>query len=217
MSKAKRVVLIIIIILVLAIGGLLAFKYFHKEETVKKTANTVDSIKGFDYKLEDRDTKIYKEEFKKLKENLESKEIDYEEYAKSIAKMYIIDLYTMKNKVNKYDIGGAEFIHSKALENYKLNVEDSLYKYLDDNSYDDREQELPEVSEISIDNIEESTYTITCLEDDEEDCEDQELEAYEITLSWKYVEDLEYDDTAGIIIVKDGNKLAIVEQKELEE
>ena len=80
---------------------------------------SLDTIKGFDYKLEDRDKEIYKTEFKKLKENLEGKSINYEDYAKSIAKMFIIDLYTIDNKINKYDIGGEEFVHHDALENYK--------------------------------------------------------------------------------------------------
>lgn len=219
MKKSKKVILIIILIIVgvgLLTGGYFAYKHFFKTKEVTNVANTVDTIKGFDYKLEDRDTELYKKEFQALKKNLESDDIDYEAYASSIAKMYIIDLYTMSNKINKYDIGGAEFIHSKALENYKLKVEDTIYKYLDDNSYNDREQVLPEISDITIDDIEESTYTIACQEDDE-DCEEEELDSYEITLSWSFVEDLDYDTEAVIIAVKEGNKLVIVEQKAIEE
>ena len=123
---------------------------FNFENVPKQTVKKVDEIKGFNYHLEDRDTALYKKEFQNLKTNLESKEIDYEEYAKSIAKMFIIDLYTIDNKVNKYDIGSLEFVHPDAKENFELNAKDTLYKYVMDNSYNDRTQELPIVSSITI-------------------------------------------------------------------
>ena len=52
-----------------------------------------------------------KTEFDVLKANLESDTIDEEAYALSIAKLFIIDLYTMNNKINKYDIGGIEYVY----------------------------------------------------------------------------------------------------------
>ena len=215
MSKKRKIVLWVIIILIIAAGALIAFKIFYKSETPKKVATTIDSIDGYDYKLEDRDTKLYEEEFKTLKQNLESDDIDYKEYAESVAKMFIIDLYTIDNKVNKYDVGGVEFVHSKALSNYELNVENTIYKYVADNSYNDRDQQLPEVSDITIDNVEETTYEITCF-DDEEDCENQELDAYEITLSWDYKEDLDYDSKAVVIVVREDNLMVVVEKKDVE-
>ena len=120
--------------------------------------------------------------------------------------MFIIDLYTINNKINKYDIGSLEFIHPDALENYKLNVKDTIYKYVDDNSYDNRTQNLPEVTKIKIDNFEELTYKI----------KEEEVPTYMISLSWEYIEDLEYDNEAVIVIVKKDNKLYVVEKKEKE-
>ena len=175
---------------------------FTSPKVEKQTIKKVDSIKGFDYHLEDRDTKLYKDEFQILKKNLESDEIDYEEYASSIAKLFIIDLYTIDNKVNKYDVGSLEFVYPKSKENFELNVKDTLYKYIEDNSYDDRTQELPIVSAITVDDIKESTYKL----------EEEEIPSYEVTLSWEYEEDLDYDDEAIIKIIKDDKTLYVVEK-----
>ncbi len=206
MSKKGKIILIIVILLLIfgatALIGLKVFTYDKEEKVIKK----VDEIKGYAYHLEDRDTKLYKDEFKILKDNLESSEIDYEEYAKSIAKMFIIDLYTIDNKINKYDIGGLEFIHPDNQENYQLNVEDTLYKYILDNTDDNREQELPVVKEIEVNNTTKTTYTLN----------EKEYEAYEIELSWEYEEDLDYDEEAKVIVIKDDKTMYVVEKSDLE-
>lgn len=203
MSKKKKIVIISIIIALLVLAGVLVYlMLFTSPKVEKQTIKKVDSIKGFDYHLEDRDTKLYKDEFQILKKNLESDEIDYEEYASSIAKLFIIDLYTIDNKVNKYDIGSLEFVYPKSKENFELNVKDTLYKYIEDNSYDDRTQELPIVSAITVDDIKESTYKL----------EEEEIPSYEVTLSWEYEEDLDYDDEAIIKIIKDDKTLYVVEK-----
>jgi hypothetical protein len=207
MTKKRKVIIILIVVLILALGSVAAYKIMHQKKEEPKITKSLDTIKGFDYKLEDRDKEIYKTEFKKLKENLEGKSINYEDYAKSIAKMFIIDLYTIDNKINKYDIGGEEFVHPDALENYKLNVKDTLYKYVDDNTYSDRDQELPEVTEIKIDDFKTDTYKI----------KDEETDCYLVTLSWKYKTDLKYDDKALITIVKKDKKLYVVEKAEVDE
>ena len=202
MSKKKKIILVVVILLILVAGGLLAFKLlYHNGKKDVKVTKSLDTIKDFDYKLEDRDTELYKEEFNKLKKNLEGKEIDYEQYAQSIAKMFVIDLYTIDNKINKYDVGGIEFIHPDALENYELNVKDTIYKYVADNSYDDRKQGLPIVKSIKVDNFEQSTFKL----------KDEEVDSYEVNLSWEYEEDLDYDDEALVVIVQKDKKLYIVQ------
>ena len=208
MSKKKKVLLIIIIVLLLAAGGLVVYKYFfQKDEVIVKETKSLDSIKGFDYKLEDRDTKLYKEEFDTLKKNLEGDEIDYEAYAESVAKMFIIDLYTIDNKINKYDVGSLEFVHPDALENYKLNVEDTLYKYVADNTSLDRDQELPEVASIEVTDFQEDTFELN----------DEEVDCYVVQLSFSYVEDLGYDDNAKVIIVRQDDKLYVVQKSEIDD
>lgn len=207
MSKKKKVIIIIILIMILAAGGLVAYRIINPSQAKVKETKKLDKIKGFDYHLEDRDTKLYKDEFNKLKKNLESNDINYDEYAKSIAKMFIIDLYTIDNKINKYDVGGLEFVHPDARENYELNVKDTIYKYVNNDS--NRDQELPVVSKITIDDFDnEAKFKIK--DEDEED-------AYEISLSWEYEKDDDYDNEAVIKIVKKDKYLYIVEKADLED
>ena len=152
--------------------------------------------------LYEDDLKIYEDEFKKLKTNLESNEIDYLEYAYSISKMFIIDLYSLDNKLNKYDVGGLEFIYPDARDNYRLNVENTLYKYLKDNSDGDRKQELPLVKNVEV--LEDDIVEFTIGED--------KYDAYKINLTIEYEKDLKYDDSAELIIVKQDKYLYIVEK-----
>ena len=87
------------------------------------------------------------------------------------------------------------------MENYELNVKDTIYKYVADNSYDDRKQDLPIVKSIKVDNFEPSTFKL----------KDEEVDSYEVNLSWEYEEDLDYDDEALVIIVRKDKKLYIVQ------
>ena len=78
MTKKRKVIIILIVVLILALGSVAAYKIMHQKKEEPKITKSLDTIKGFDYKLEDRDKEIYKTEFKKLKENLEGKSINYE-------------------------------------------------------------------------------------------------------------------------------------------
>ena len=191
------------ILLVYFIGGII-YNFVLKqddiiEETEKKSTNT---IKGYDYLLYDDDLDIYKFEFDKLKKNLESKDINYKEYAYSISKMFIIKLYSLDNMNNKYDIKATEFIYPDARENFELNIINTLNKYIEDNSDGNRKQELPLVQEVIIENDEEINFKIG----------EEEFDAYKINLSIKYKKDLGYDEKAELVIVKSDKYLYIVEK-----
>ena len=204
MRRKKIIGLVICFILLIYFIGGIIYNFVLKEEksTVKKTQDNSITIKGFDYLLYDNDLEIYKKEFKKLKSNLESKEIDYLEYAYSISKMFIIDLYSLDNKSNKYDIGGVEFVYPDIRENYELNVLNTLNKYIVDNSDGNRKQELPEVKNVTIESDEEIKFTIG----------EEKVDAYKIKLNIEYVKELEYDNKAELIIVKSDKYLYIVEK-----
>ncbi len=205
--KNKKWILFIIGMLILLNSAFFAYKVFIADKNVEIVETKIlDTIKDYNYYLEDRDNSLYKEEFDNLKTNLSSDSIDYTEYAKSIAKLYIIDLYTLDNKLNKYDVGSKEFIHSEALDNYILKVEDTLYKYIEDNTYNQRNQDLPEVKSINITDTKESTYTIN----------NTSYDSYEVTLTWEYKTDNEYDTNAKIILIKENNKLVIVVEDRIE-
>ena len=200
--KKKILLFILIIILVYSIGGII-YIYMNKKPSAEPVKiSNLDTIKGYNYALRSNDTALYKEVFNNLKKNLESKEINDEEYAKTLTKLFIIDLYTLNNKINKYDVGGAQFVHPDYVSNYKLNVQNTLYKYMEDNSYKNRTQELPEVASVNITNAEKTNYKIG----------DNSFEGYKITLEWTYVKDLEYDSKGEVTLVKIDNLYYVVQK-----
>lgn len=180
----------------LIVGGVVYFAYI--KAPVKKSSS-VDSIKGYNYIIEKRDSKLMKDTFGTLKDVLMSKNIDFDKYAEYLGKLFIIDLYTLSNKENKYDVGGTEYIYPSNVDNYKLRVQDTLYKYLENK--DGRKQNLPTVSSINLDSLEPTTYKY----------QDKEYEAYELIYSWEYSKDYGYDTNGKIIIMKDDIFLYVVE------
>ena len=202
--KNKKIGIVVCSILFIYFLGGIFYNIFVDRSDTKKNNNVNNSvqIKGFEYLSNDSDTDLFKNEFKKLKNNLESSNINYNEYALSISKMFIIDLYTLNNKNNMYDVGGVQFVYPEARDNFKLNVENTLYKYMEDNSDGKREQDLPEVSNVEVTSDEVYEYTIG----------EEKYEGYKINLDISYVEDLEYDAKAELILVKVDKYLYIVEK-----
>ena len=159
----------------------------------------VDKIVDYNYTLEDRDSELMSETFKNLKSVLSEKIIDYDLYAEYLSELFVIDLFTLNNKNNKYDVGSSEYVFSEAKENYTLKVEDTLYKYIVDINSDER-LEYPVVSSITKENIEKITYTYN----------DKEYDGYEIKLTWEYVKNFDYQNEGKVTIIKDNNKLYVV-------
>lgn len=200
MKKKTKILLIIILVLILAFLGLFIGYKLYDNNTDKNTYKQEDSIKEYGYTLDDRDTKLMKDTFKKLKSTLKSNNIDYKEYAKLLSELYVIDIFTMDNKINKYDTPSLEYILEDNKENFSNNITDTLYKYMLDNSDGFREQDLPVVESIEATNIEESTYTY----------KDTSYNGYKVNLSWTYKKDYGYDKKAVIDVINKDNKLFIV-------
>lgn len=211
MKKKYKITLIILAtFIVVSILGLILFQFVLKPKKEEKppitnTATITNKIEGYDYTLDDRDTQIFANLFQELKQNLESSEIQEEEYAKTLAKLFIIDLFTIDNKTSKYDIGGLEYIHSDAKESFRSKILDTIYKTVEDNSDKGRNQELPIVKTIEVIKFEKTTYK---KENTKED-------AYEVELSWTYEKDLGYDHKAKVIMIKEADKLSIISYSKL--
>ena len=200
-KKYKRILIIILIVVLLAIISFVIYKILLNNKTEEEVVNVVDSISEYGYNLDDRDTELMKSTYEELKNILNSDEIDYELYASALARLFVIDLFTMDNKINKYDVGSTEYVYPDALENFKLNVEDTLYKHMENNSSGKRKQDLPEVSNIEVLSTETGEYTIG----------ENSFDSYIVNLSWQYVSDLGYDNNALITLINLDNKLYVVE------
>lgn len=201
MKKKYKILLIVIIILIIVIiAVIIAFKFLKGSEPAEPV-KVVDSIDNFDYTLDDRDTELMKNTYNELKTVLSSDEIDYEKYAEILSKLFVIDLFTMDNKVNRYDVGSTEYVYPDSVDNFKTNVEDTIYKSMENNSDGKRRQDLPEVSSIDNTSVETSTFTIG----------EEEHESFVVNINWSYVSDLGYDDNATITLIELNEKLYVVE------
>lgn len=202
MRKKYKIELTIIVILILLTICLGVSEMFLHEEKPKEqnVTNIISNINDYGYTLDDRDTDYMKEEFKKLEETLNRSEVDYKSYAESLSKLFVIDFYTLSNKINKYDVGSLEYILASQADNFKNKAMDTIYGDLIDNTYKDRIQTLPEITNVEVLSIDEETIKV----------DDKELEGYKVTLEYTYREDLGFDTKGTIELAKINHKLEIV-------
>lgn len=201
MRKRYKIELILIAVLILGVSILGLSKMFMKKEEVKPKVETkvISNIENYGYTLDDRDTKYMKDTFKELEDVLNAEELNYEEYAKVLSKLFIIDFYTLNNKINKYDVGSLEYILNDKEEMFKTKAMDTIYSDVYDNTYKDRVQELPEITKVEIIDIKE----------DKIELNKEERECYKVTMSYSYKKDLGYDKEGTIYLVKNNNKLEV--------
>lgn len=206
-KKKKKIGVKIFLLLILVLLVLAGFGYFGKgpfkgmkkwfagKQNTPVEIKVLDELKDFGYKISDRDTKYYKEEFAKMKKIINADPIDTKQYAEYVARMFVNDLYTMSTKVNKYDVGGIEYYHKNDLDDYTKSVMDTLYKTMLDDTYGTREQKLPEVASVETISVEETTY----------DVGGTVLNGYKVKLKWTYVNDMGYDNQGTVIVVPEGD------------
>ena len=204
-KKPKIIIIATISILTLLLLGFIVYKTLgeHKEVKAVKIENSIDK---YGYNLKENKPKAYKEMFKELENILKDATVDEKAYVEKIAEMFIYDFYSLEDKTAKTDVGGLDFVHSAALENFIKNAEDTYYKYLESNIYDNRKQELPVVTDITIDASEQTPFAYG---------EENDELAYQIKASWNYTSSnfSDYQNEATLIFVHEGNKLSLVELK----
>ena len=194
----KFILIILFMILIYSVGGIYYIEYVYKDNNEPVVKNLAE-IEGYPYSLKSNACKLYKDEFNILKDNLENK-YNEEEYIKSISKLYIIDLYSLKNKLNKYYIN-VDFIYPDIVSNYRLNIENTLYKYLENNSDGNRNQELPVVSNVIIDEMLDEKYSLN----------KENVPCKKVNVTIEYENDLGYDKNGTITLVKQDKYYYIVE------
>ena len=199
-TRKKRYTSIIIILVILLILGIIGFIYLNKDEE-KSVIKVERTIPGYEYTLEENEIEIYKDTFKKLESILDEEEIDKEEYAKCISELFIIDFYTLDNKLSKNDIGGVQFVYPSIKDNFVEKTRSTFYKYLE--VKEGRTQSLPIVSEITSVLAEKTLFKVKDTKENKE--------AYKVSISWEYEEDLDYEKEADLYVVEESNKLYIIE------
>lgn len=201
MGKGYRTGFILIFVLIIAILGSYILSHFIFKPTKKDGfSKVVDKISKYGYTLDERDSKLMREKFKELKKVLKSEEVNYEEYAKLISEMYIIDLYDIDKKVNKYDVPCLEYIYKDEADKFKKMIKEVFYSQLIDNSDGNRKQELPSVKSIEV----------LSVNNDKIDAKGTSKDGYIVTLSWEYDKDLGFDKKSEVRLVVDDGKLYVV-------
>lgn len=198
--KIGLIVISVLLVIVISLGVLKIF--FNKDEELKKEANVsnvISNITDYGYTLDDRDTDYMKDTFHELEDILSASEVDYHLYADTLAKLFVIDFYTLDNKINKYDVGSLEYILSSKVDMFRQKAVDTIYRDILDNTYRDRIQDLPEIINVTVLNTEDVTFTLN----------EEEVNAIKVTMNYEYKEDLGYDTEGTIYFVRNAQKLEV--------
>lgn len=190
--------LMVLILIAIFLYLIITFVFNNNKD---KDIKLESKIEKYGYILNNNSTSIYKDEFYKLKEILEPEEVRYEEYATSMSKLFVIDFFTLNNKVTKDDVGGVQFLYESYKDNFVLQSTNTIYKYVDSNIDGNRKQELPEVSTIEVLEVKESKIKINEIEYD----------GYLVNLEWTYKKDLGYQNIIKLKLIKEDNKLFVIE------
>ena len=207
MSKKKVKVRVFVILFLVIIAGVLCFfgykKFFgKKDEKQKVEIQVLDSIKDYGYSLSENDSDLFKTEYNLLKDAINENPVDISKYATQVAKLFVIDLYSLNSKVNKYDVGGKEYYHSSKILMFEQKVMDTIYSTLQDNSYGDRKQELPNVNKIDVKSSQEIEYTM----------DKEKVKGYQVKMEWTYDKNMGYDTKGTVVVCQDSeNRWSVVD------
>lgn len=202
--KKKVIILIVLIIILLSLlTGLFIYTKMNRQEGSKKP-KVVHEIPEYGYVLESNKTKLYKDLFKKLAKVLKEENVDYDEYAKLISEMAVIDFYNLDNKTSKNDIGGTQFIRKESADNFILQASETVYKYVEQNLDGKRTQDLPIVTKVEVQDIKNEKYSYKDIKDDN---------AYVVKVSLEYKKDLGYPKEVETKLLHTDKKLEIYYMK----
>ena len=202
-KRLKKIIIGILLIALLVLVGLFIHDKFFKKEQVKEI-KVISKIDKYGYTLKDNKPKEYKDMFKELEKILNEEKVDEEKYVSQITKMYIYDFYSLNDKSAKTDVGGVDFVYSEVLDNYLMKAQDTYYKYVESNIYNNRKQTLPVVTNIQVGDITQKAFAYGDKTDDK---------AYYVDVAWEYTNSAfnGYQKEATLIFIHDGAKLSLVE------
>ena len=202
--KKKVKITLIIITIILIIGITLGVYYFFFKPEERKEVKVEHEIKGYGYVLKDSKSKQYKKLFYKLDKVLKEKPVNEKKYVKLISRMFLLDYYSLDEKLAKTDVGGVDFVHSDAVKDFLEESEDTVYKYLESDLYNNRKQTLPTVTDVKIESVTQEEFAYG---------EEIDSDAYTVkaTLEYKNDKDMGYPSEATLKFVHQGKKLVLVE------
>ena len=202
MKKSDIFKMFLALISLFLIFGIVFYFYgtLQRKEEPVNVSKVENNIPDYEYYINDNASTYYKDEFAKLKEILDGDEVDDNAYITQLAKVFVIDLLSLNNKINKYEVTSSQYFNTTKKDMFINKVVDNFYDYIEDNAYDDRKQLLPEVSEVVMNELKTTTYKMG----------EESVPAYEISADVNYVSDLGYDKKVDVILTREDNKYSIV-------
>ncbi len=200
------IILSLILIALLVSLGLMTKKALSSEKDEGSEKKVVEKLDSFDYYLTDHNTKYYTELFDDLKKTLNASEINDEDYATLVAKMFAADFYDLDSKLSKSDVGGIQFILPAYQSDFIKTATDSngMYYYVKNNLYGDRKQDLPSVASVDVVSLKKLVYKYGLINDEN---------GYQIDLKINYKKEMGYPKTVSLQLAHYEGKLYINEIK----
>lgn len=203
--NVKRIVIMIILLALIIAGGILAFQRLtHKEDNVTEVKE-VASIEAYGYTLKENATAYYKKLFKELEKTLNADEVDEGKYSELVAQMFIADFFNLDNKISKNDVGGKQFVYANYQTDFEKYAMDSMYKSVENDVYGDRNQELPEVTNVSVTKVKQESYKYGDNTDEN---------AYIYNFDIEYKDDLGYQTSGSLTLIHNDKKIEVASMSE---
>lgn len=199
MNKKDKVITIIFVFvfILLVVPVLIKLVLDFTRDVVPEEISRIDY---YGYSLSNSDTKLYKDTYKELDKVLSEESIDYKSYASLLSKLFIIDVFTLDNKLASTDIGGLEFVHDDFDENFRENLGATLYNHVQSNIDGNRTQKLPVVKSVNVNSVFETKYEYN----------KNKYDAYIVKCNFDYEVDLGYQTVITLTIINDNNILYVV-------
>lgn len=205
-SVKRKLIIALIFIIIVVIGALIVINLPKKEKKPAEEVKVVNEVEKYGYQLKETKSKKYKKMFEELKEILSEETLDEEKYVTKLTEMFIYDFYSLDDKSAKTDVGGVDFVYKDAVNNFLVNAQDTYYKYVESDIYNNRNQQLPIVDVVTVSAVAQQPYAYGTLNDDK---------AYVVKASWTYTKEqyATYQNQAQLVFIHDGKKLSLVELK----
>lgn len=205
--KIKKNVLIIgsivaLVIIIILVSIILLNKSSSNDKEVEKVENKVIELENYDYYLHGNATSYEESLAKELKKILSSDSVNFEEYAKTITKMFVSDLFTLNNKNTSSDITSSQYVYIDYQETFKTKIKNTMYANIEIDLDGKRNQDLPEVTNVTINNITNNSFSYNneVLDD----------KAYYISVSIEYNKNLGYPTEYEVVLVRNDKLLQVV-------
>ena len=205
-SVKRKIMIALTLIVMVVIGTVIVLNLPKKDNDKVEEVKVVNEVEKYGYQLKETKSKKYKKMFEELKEILSEKTLDEQKYVTKLTEMFIYDFYTLDDKSAKTDVGGVDFVYKDAVSNFLVNAQDTYYKYVESDIYNNRNQQLPIVDVVTVEAIVQQPYAYGTLNDDK---------AYVVKANWTYTkpEFSTYQSQAQLVFIHDGVKLSLVELK----